>query len=112
VMQTMAASLMSDSATDEWLARARTTYREARDAASSALPIAHPLPDAATYLFVDLSPYCGEDLWPLVEKLLDAGVSISPGEQFGRGFERHARLCFTAVPKERVLVGIQRIVQL
>jgi aspartate/methionine/tyrosine aminotransferase len=112
VMQSMAASLMSDPATGEWLARARTAYREARDAASAALPIPHPLPDAATYLFVDLSRYCGDDLWPLVEKLLDAGVSISPGEQFGRGFERHARLCFTAVPKERMLVGIERIAQL
>jgi aspartate/methionine/tyrosine aminotransferase len=107
--QEMAARLFDDPRTAEWLTEARARYKSARDAASAALPVPHPLPDAATYLFVDLAPYCGEDLWPLVERLLDAGVSISPGEQFGRGFERHARLCFTAVPLERVLVGIERI---
>ena len=49
------------------------------------------------------------DLWPLVERLLDAGVSIAPGEQFGRAFARHARLCFTAVPPERLRVGLARL---
>jgi aspartate/methionine/tyrosine aminotransferase len=111
-LQETAARLFDDAATAAWLQDARARYRAARDAASAALPVPHPLPDAATYLFVDLAPFCGDDLWPLVERLLDAGVSISPGEQFGRGFERHARLCFTAVPEERVLVGIERIARL
>jgi aspartate/methionine/tyrosine aminotransferase len=111
-LQETAARLYDDPATLEWLNDARAQYRRARDAASAALPLPHFLPDAATYLFVDLAPCCGDDLWPLVERLLDAGVSISPGEQFGRGFEKHARLCFTAVPTERVLVGIERIARL
>jgi aspartate/methionine/tyrosine aminotransferase len=111
-LQAMAVALIDDPRTSAWLDEARAIYRRARDAASAALPIAHLLPDAATYLFVDLSHHCGEDLWPVVEKLLDAGVSISPGEQFGRGFEKHARLCFTAVPEARVLIGLQRIARL
>src|SRR5205823_8449394 len=111
-LQATAVRLFDDPASEAWLNDARAQYRAARDAASAALPIPHPLPDAATYLFVDLAPCCGDDLWPLVERLLDAGVSISPGEQFGRGFERHARLCFTAVPAERVLAGIERIARL
>jgi aspartate/methionine/tyrosine aminotransferase len=111
-IQEMAARVFDDPSTAVWLAGVREQYRGARDAASAALSIPHPLPDAATYLFVDLSPYCGDDLWPLVERLLDAGVSISPGEQFGHGFERHARLCYTATATERVLVGIERIARL
>jgi aspartate/methionine/tyrosine aminotransferase len=43
--------------------------------------------------------------------LLDAGVSISPGEQFGRGFERHARLCFTAVEPARLELGLARLAE-
>jgi len=109
VLQDMALSLFDSVETVAWLDDARRRYRAARDAASAALRVAHHLPDAATYLFADLTQYAADDLWPLVEKLLDAGVSISPGEQFGRGFERHARLCFTAVPLDRVLVGIERI---
>ncbi len=112
-LQEVAVALYDDARTADWLASARASYRAARDAASAALPVAHSLPDAATYLFVDLTRYCGDgDLWPLVERLLDAGVSISPGEQFGRGFERHARICFTAAPIERVLVGVERISRL
>ena len=42
-------------------------------------------------------------------ELLDAGVSIAPGEQFGRDFARHARICFTAVPVERLRVGLARL---
>ena len=111
VLQELAVRLLDDPATGVWLAYARSEFLRARDAASAALPLPHHRPDAATYLFVDLSSRC-DDLWPLVERLLDAGVSISPGEQFGAGYERHARLCFTAVPLERMLVGVERIAAL
>ena len=74
------------------------------------MPAPHFVPDGATYLFADLSRYAASgDVWPLVERLLDAGVSIAPGEQFGRAFARHARLCFTAVPRDRLRVGLARL---
>src|SRR5262249_46401254 len=89
---------------------ARRTYREARDLASSLVTAPHHRPDAATYLLLDLQPFVGSGgIWPLVEQLLDRGVSVSPGEQFGRGFENHVRLCYTAVPTDRLRVGIDRL---
>jgi aspartate/methionine/tyrosine aminotransferase len=109
-LQHVALALHRDPATAKWLADARETYLAARDLAASLTTAPHHLPDGATYLFVDLTRHCGPDgIWPLVERLLDAGVSVSPGEQFGRGFERHARLCFTAVPPARLAVGLERL---
>src|SRR5262249_26070522 len=110
LLQRAALTLLGDPASRTWLDEARRIYREARDQASRLLPAPHFVPDGATYLFVDLSRHAPDgDLWPLVERLLDAGVSIAPGEQFGRDFARHARLCFTAVPPERLERGLARM---
>jgi aspartate/methionine/tyrosine aminotransferase len=114
VLQRAALTLLSSPTSAAWLDEARQTYVNARDAASRLVRAPHHLPDGATYLFVDLRSYVPDDqpIWPLVEKLLDAGVSISPGEQFGAGFERHARLCFTAVPPDRLQVGLERLARI
>jgi aspartate/methionine/tyrosine aminotransferase len=111
VLQRAAGALLDDAQAAEWRSRARSTYVEARDLAMRLCPAPCFVPEGATYLLVDLSKYVGDApdaIWPLVERLLDAGVSISPGEQLGRGFERHARLCFTAVPPDRLVVGLER----
>jgi aspartate/methionine/tyrosine aminotransferase len=110
VLQHAALRLLDDPRSRTWLDEARATYQSARDLASSMVSAPHHLPDGATYLLLDLRRYVGDGgIWPLVERLLDAGVSVSPGEQFGRGFENHARLCFTAVSRERLIVGIERL---
>ena len=110
LLQRAALALVTEPAARAWLDEARRAYVEARDEASRLLPAPHFVPDGATYLFADFSRWAGSgDLWPLVERLLDAGVSIAPGEQFGRAFARHARLCFTAVPPERLRVGLARL---
>jgi aspartate/methionine/tyrosine aminotransferase len=110
LLQRCAATLLADPASATWLDQARRIYVEARDQAAAACAAPGFLPDGATYLFVDLSRHAVDgSLWPLVERLLDAGVSIAPGEQFGRDFACHARLCFTAVPPDRLRVGLERL---
>lgn len=111
VLQRAAHALIEDPASVEWLGETRAEYQAARALAHELTLAPHHLPDGATYLFVDLSRHADQQgsIWPLVERLLEAGVSISPGEQFGRGFERHARLCFTAVPRDRLRVGLERL---
>ncbi len=111
VLQRCAAALLDDPDAIAWRQEARRIYLAARDVALRSCPAPCFVPDGATYLLVDLSRYVGDSpdaIWPLVERLLDAGVSVSPGEQFGRGFERHARLCFTAVPPDRLMIGMER----
>ena len=110
LLQRAALALVTSPSSPAWLHETRALYKELRDEASRLLPAPHFVPDGATYLFADLSRYAPSgDVWPLVEKLLDAGVSIAPGEQFGRAFARHARLCFTAVPPDRLRVGLARL---
>ena len=112
VLQRIGLTLLTDPAARAWLDAARASYCEARDEASRLLLAPHFVPDGATYLFADLSRHAPHgDLWPLVERLLDAGVSIAPGEQFGRHFARHARICFSAVPRDRLRVGLARLAE-
>lgn len=110
LLQRVGLALVTEPQSRAWLDGARRAYLDARDEASRMLAAPHFVPDGATYLFVDLSAHApGGDLWPLVERLLDAGVSIAPGEQFGRDFARYARICFTAVPRDRLRLGLERL---
>ncbi|RMF63994.1 MAG: PLP-dependent aminotransferase family protein, partial [Calditrichaeota bacterium] len=40
---------------------------------------------------------------------LDSGVSVAPGDSFGRDFGHYVRLCFTGEPRERLELGIERL---
>jgi aspartate/methionine/tyrosine aminotransferase len=113
LLQRAALALVSSTSSHAWLDETRALYRAARAEASRLVPAPHFVPDGATYLFADFSRWAlapaDGGLWPLVERLLDAGVSIAPGEQFGRAFARHARICYTAVPPERLRIGLARL---
>jgi aspartate/methionine/tyrosine aminotransferase len=96
----------------DWLARARVDYRDARDLAHRLVPAPHHLPDGGAYLFLDLDGYAapGEDgVVALHDRLLAAGLALAPGASFGSRFARHARLCYTAVPPERLAAGLARL---
>ncbi|MCA9621053.1 MAG: pyridoxal phosphate-dependent aminotransferase, partial [Myxococcales bacterium] len=96
-----------------WIDAARHHYRAARDATSEALTaigIEHRPPAGGSFFFLDLGPRLGSgDLTALLERAIDHGVLLAPGEAFGEGFERHVRLCFTGVPVEQVLSGVERL---
>ncbi len=112
LLQRAATMVLAAQVGPAWQAGARAAYREARQLASSMLVAPHHIPDGATYLFADLRSWVSPSepsLWPLMEELLDAGVSVSPGEQFGAAWGRHARICFTAVPPARLAEGMRRL---
>jgi aspartate/methionine/tyrosine aminotransferase len=113
LLQVAAARLVGSEEERRWRAQSRATYLEARRRVAARLSARAFLPEAGTYFLLDLREAVkrrGEgSLWPLVEQLLGEGVSISPGEQFGLAFSSHARLCFSAVPIDRVEIGLERI---
>jgi len=112
LLQRAATTVLAPQIGPAWQAGARTVYKEARTLASSLLTVPHHVPDGATYLFADMSAAIlpsEPSVWPLVEELLDAGVSVSPGEQFGAAWSCHVRLCFTAVPPVRLAEGMRRL---
>jgi arginine:pyruvate transaminase len=97
----------------EFPASARDAYREARDVAASALEgsgVRFHLAEGGTYLFVDFAPVlAGRPLLALLEGAVDRGVLLAPGDAFGEAWHACARLCYTAVPPERVRVGVERL---
>jgi aspartate/methionine/tyrosine aminotransferase len=98
---------------DAWMDDARREYRAARDDAARALDganVRYHLAEGGTYLFIDFEPVLGaRPLTQLLERAIDRGVLLAPGDACGRGFERWARLCFTSVPRAKVLAGIERL---
>jgi len=94
---------------DEWLASMRETYGRAGRAAAEALKI--PAPEGGTFLFFDLAPYLrrGESATELLERCVDAGVMLTPGNACGTAYGDWARLCFTSVPEPDLLEALQRL---
>jgi aspartate/methionine/tyrosine aminotransferase len=98
---------------DEWVRAACAEYRAARDEAVSALAgsgLRFSVAEGGTYLFLDFSEVLdGRPLAVALERAIDHGVLLAPGEAFGRGFERCARLCYTTVPRAELREGIGRL---
>lgn len=96
-----------------WLDDARREYLSARSdtlkglAGSGARTFA---PEGGSYAFVDFTQLLGgRPLAVLLERAIDNGVLLAPGDGFGDGFSSWARLCFTSVPRPRLLEGIARL---
>jgi N-succinyldiaminopimelate aminotransferase len=94
---------------DDFLAAARARYRAARDLAHGRIEARATLPQGSTYLFLDLRPYTQGDCMDVLERIAEAGVLLAPGSAFGARYEGWARLCFTAVDPDRLVVGVDRI---
>lgn len=91
---------------------ARARYRQARDRAVAALKLPVRVPQGSTYLFLDLAGHgcrAAEGCLPVLERFASNGVLLAPGAPFGLAYADWARLCFTSVPEERLLEGIERI---
>lgn len=97
-----------------WSERALGTYRTLRDVAAARLR-GHGFHDfhvaeGGTYLFLDLRRVLRDrPLQTLLERGIDRGVLLAPGEAFGAAYARFARLCFTAVDRPRLEDGIDRL---
>ena len=51
----------------------------------------------------------GRTTTEVVEALLDAGVAVAPGEDFGADFANWIRICFAGEATPRVLLGVERL---
>jgi aspartate/methionine/tyrosine aminotransferase len=81
-----------------------------RDEVAAALRVDAPLPDGAYYFFFPAGAYLrGRSYDGVIEALLDAGVSVAPGGDFGADFGEWIRVCFAGESPQRVLEGVQRL---
>jgi aspartate/methionine/tyrosine aminotransferase len=96
-----------------WTDTARLEFRAAREDTLRAMDGSGVLaqrPDGGSYLFVDFAPVLdGRPLQELLERAIDRGVLLAPGSGFGDAFGTWARLCFTSVPRTRLLEGVARL---
>lgn len=95
-----------------WVDNALGVYRKHRDLAHELLVAPCLLPQGATYLFLDLTEYCrrGEDSsLEVLERLVDAGMLLTPGGAFGQQYKKWARMCFTSVDIEELREAIERL---
>lgn len=88
----------------EFLDRQASDYQAARDLLLTAFPDA-ARPQGGAYLFIDLET--PERAWNTLNTWLEHGLSCAPGEAFGSFHHHHLRLCFTAVPLERLSDAVE-----
>lgn len=96
-----------------WIAAARVTYRETRDAMVKALRsegFTVDVPDGGAYCFVDFSTHLGKrTMNEFLEHAIEEGVLIAPGIAFGEAFASWGRLCFTGTSTEAMQQGIRAL---
>jgi aspartate/methionine/tyrosine aminotransferase len=93
-----------------WSERFVTECQTIRDRVASALRVDASIPEGAYYYFFPIMGYLrGRTTAQVIEALLDAGVAVAPGEDFGADFASWIRICFAGVPTARVLVGVERL---
>jgi len=90
----------------DWIARARTLYREAGDDAAAVLGL--PRPAGSCFLFLDVASRLGDGgLDAFLEGCLDDGIVLAPGGSCGRDYATWVRLCFTAAEPARVAQAVR-----
>ena len=89
---------------DAWVAEARAEY--AATGAEAARRLDVPSPEGGTFLFLDVADALdARGLGGLLEDCAEDGLFLAPGPSFGP-YPTHVRLCYTAVPREAALRGV------
>ncbi len=100
-------------ASREWVDEAREAYRTARDTTVGALRSAGvevAVPHGGSFAFADFDQVLdGRPLLGLLERAIDRGVLVAPGDGFGSDFGSFARICFTAVEPAELIDGLDRL---
>ncbi len=105
-----AALLILAGAGDGWVAEARAEY--AATGAEAARRLGVPAPEGGTFLFLDVADALDvRGLGGLLEDAADEGLFLAPGPSFGP-YPTHVRLCYTAVPKDAALRGVDILAKL
>jgi N-succinyldiaminopimelate aminotransferase len=95
---------------DAWLAAARAQYCSTGGRAAARLGLAAP--QGSTFLFFDVAAHLDtRGLEGFLGDCVARGLLLAPGPSFGP-YPTHVRLCFTAVPPEVALRGVEVLAQL
>lgn len=87
-----------------WLAETRASYRAAGLEAARILGAAAP--QGGCFLFL---PLRGRNVDAFLDACLAEGVALAPGSASGEAYTDWVRLCFTALPPERIVEAVGRV---
>ncbi len=95
-----------------WMPEVQKQYETMRDLIIRRLKFPVPVPQGTYFLFFSLHPFLnGRSVSEVFNALLDAGVSVAPGIDFGKDFKDYIRICFTGEPPERLQIAADRLNQ-
>jgi aspartate/methionine/tyrosine aminotransferase len=93
-----------------WSGRFVAECEATRNRVAGTLRVDAPTPEGAYYFFFPITGYLrGRSYTEVIEALLDAGVAVAPGEDFGADFASWIRVCFAGEATPRVLLGVERL---
>jgi aspartate/methionine/tyrosine aminotransferase len=93
---------------EAWLAQTHKQYQAAADLVRTRLKGRFHPAQGGAYVFYDTTAVA-PDVWSFIDRALEAGVSLAPGEAFGRDFAGFVRICFTAVELPELAEAIDRL---
>lgn len=95
---------------NEFIPRVRQHYQDLRDLFLEKLRVKVNPPEGTYFLFFPVDQFLnGRSYSKLIEQLLESGVSVAPGSDFGKDFGNYIRLCFTGEPPLRLEKAIERL---
>ncbi|MGH1364223.1 MAG: pyridoxal phosphate-dependent aminotransferase [Calditrichia bacterium] len=81
-----------------------------RDRMHQSLQPEHHIPDGAYYFFFSIEPYLnGRAYMDVIHELMDAGVSVALGKDFGQDYEHYIRVCYAAENSDRIELATRRL---
>ncbi|MFT5443732.1 MAG: aspartate/methionine/tyrosine aminotransferase [Myxococcota bacterium] len=87
---------------DEWLGSARDAYSAVSRDVAATLNV--PAPQGSTFFFLDVKSHLDErGISGFLADCFEDGLLISPGQASGNDYGSFVRLCYTAMPPERVM---------
>lgn len=98
---------------DAIVRRHQEAYREGMRAAVENTSLPYLRADGSFYLFLDLRErWGGLSEEERLERMIRAGVVLSPGAPFGKAYDGWARFCYTAEPPDRIAEAARRLEKL
>jgi aspartate/methionine/tyrosine aminotransferase len=91
-----------------WVAETHGLYGEAAELVRTRLKGRFHAAEGGAYVFYDTSG-AAPDVWTFIDRALEAGVSLAPGQAFGEHYSGHVRICFTAVGPADLAEAIERL---
>jgi len=93
-----------------WSTRFVEHFWEIRDMFVANLKISLQVPEGTYYLFFSIEEHLrGREYWQVIDECLQAGVTVAPGEDFGKDYAQWIRICFAGEPPDRVELAVQRL---